>query len=246
MQSVLEQTFPDYEYIIIDGGSMDASNEVIKNHEKKLVYWISERDNGIYHAMNKGIQQAAGEYVLFLNSGDSLYDDKVLKDIFSEERQEQIIYGNVEWTTDGNKENQLFPGLLTFEYLSNNFLPHQATFIHRSLFELTGLYDEQYTIVADWAMLLLARFKHNASYVHLERYISICNKDGISCRPESWPVIVAERKAFIDRYFPSFKKDIENLAQLRKELAEVKNELKLARLTFGYRVQKKVKKILPK
>jgi glycosyltransferase involved in cell wall biosynthesis len=71
-ESVFNQLFSDYEYIVIDGGSTDGSVDIIAQNAIKISYWISERDNGIYHAMNKGIQVSKGEYILFLNSGDSL------------------------------------------------------------------------------------------------------------------------------------------------------------------------------
>ncbi|MDR2910496.1 MAG: glycosyltransferase [Bacteroidales bacterium] len=72
IESVVKQTFTDYEYIVIDGGSTDGSADIIKQHANKITYWVSEPDKGIYNAMNKGIRVAKGEYCLFLNSGDWL------------------------------------------------------------------------------------------------------------------------------------------------------------------------------
>ncbi|MEP7170167.1 MAG: glycosyltransferase, partial [Bacteroidota bacterium] len=81
IESVVTQTFNDVEYIIIDGASTDGSKEVIKNYETKISYWVSEKDTGIYNAMNKAIKKAKAEYCLFLNSGDSLTNKKVLNDV---------------------------------------------------------------------------------------------------------------------------------------------------------------------
>src|SRR5690242_21925905 len=78
MDSAFHQTFTDYEYVIIDGGSTDGSKDLIKNHANKLVYWVSEKDNGVYQAMNKGIVRAKGDYLLFLNSGDYLLHERIL------------------------------------------------------------------------------------------------------------------------------------------------------------------------
>ncbi|MGK0307850.1 MAG: glycosyltransferase involved in cell wall biosynthesis, partial [Urechidicola sp.] len=78
MASVLEQTYEDIEYIVIDGGSTDGSKAYIELYHKDLAYWVSEPDQGIYHAMNKGIDQATGDYLLFLNSGDWLVDNFVI------------------------------------------------------------------------------------------------------------------------------------------------------------------------
>ena len=82
IESVFSQTFTDYEYLVIDGGSEDGSKELIKKYENKFVYWVSEKDKGIFNAMNKGILKASGEYLLFLNSGDYFYDSAVLDDVF--------------------------------------------------------------------------------------------------------------------------------------------------------------------
>ena len=81
MDSVFNQTFIDYEYLIIDGGSTDGSTDEIKNHANKLVYWVSEKDKGIYNAMNNGIAHAKGEYLLFLNSGDHLKNPNILEEL---------------------------------------------------------------------------------------------------------------------------------------------------------------------
>ena len=77
-ESVFNQTFQDFEYIVIDGGSNDGSKELIEENTEKISYWISEPDKGIYNAMNKGISVAKGDYLLFLNSGDILYKNDVL------------------------------------------------------------------------------------------------------------------------------------------------------------------------
>ena len=81
IRSVVEQTYNEYEYIIIDGASLDKSKEVIQEYQRYIDFWCSEKDSGIYNAMNKGIQKASGEYLLFLNSGDVLNNSAVLADI---------------------------------------------------------------------------------------------------------------------------------------------------------------------
>ncbi|MBC7426937.1 MAG: glycosyltransferase, partial [Bacteroidia bacterium] len=93
--SVKEQTFRDYEHLIIDGGSVDGSKEIIEKYKSYLAFTISERDNGRYQAMNKGIQNSKGIYLLFLNSGDYLADNFVLQKILSDADMPDIKYGNV-------------------------------------------------------------------------------------------------------------------------------------------------------
>jgi len=92
IESVVTQTFTDFEYIIIDGGSTDGSVEIIKLYADKITYWVSEPDKGIYNGMNKGIMVAKGEYCQFLNSGDWLVNENVLKEVFADV---DIVYGDL-------------------------------------------------------------------------------------------------------------------------------------------------------
>ena len=82
INSVLNQTFDDFEFIVIDGGSNDGGIDVIKQYKDKIDYWVSEPDKGVYNAMNKGIAKAVGDYLLFLNSGDYLCSNTILKEVF--------------------------------------------------------------------------------------------------------------------------------------------------------------------
>ena len=95
MESVVNQTWREFEYIVIDGGSTDRSAAYIASQSENIDYWVSEPDNGIYNAMNKGIAKATGEYLLFLNSGDSFYDANVLQNVSNFFNNDlSIIYGN--------------------------------------------------------------------------------------------------------------------------------------------------------
>ena len=80
IESIINQSYKDYEFIVIDGGSTDGSVDIINEYKDRITYWVSEKDNGIYHAMNKGVKTAHGEYLSFINSGDMLYNDHVLED----------------------------------------------------------------------------------------------------------------------------------------------------------------------
>ena len=91
IESVVSQTYADYEYLIIDGGSTDGSVNAIKEYEDKISYWVSEKDGGIYNAMNKGVKVAHGEYLIFMNSGDVFYNDRVIERIESSQRTDDII-----------------------------------------------------------------------------------------------------------------------------------------------------------
>ncbi|ROT05017.1 glycosyltransferase, partial [Muribaculaceae bacterium Isolate-104 (HZI)] len=94
MLSVLNQSYPYIEYIVIDGGSTDGTVDIIKKYADRLAYWVSEPDKGIYDAMNKGIAAATGSYINFMNSGDSFYDNRVVEAIFKDGCDSaDIIYG---------------------------------------------------------------------------------------------------------------------------------------------------------
>src|SRR5436190_11669530 len=96
IRSVAEQTWKGFEYIIIDGGSTDDSIGFIQQYQRELTYWVSEPDRGVFHAMNKGISKAHGEYLLMLNSGDTISDKHVLKQVFEKDKPcEDILYGDV-------------------------------------------------------------------------------------------------------------------------------------------------------
>ncbi|MDU1905351.1 MAG: glycosyltransferase family 2 protein [Dysgonomonas sp.] len=186
ISSVLSQTYSDYEYIIIDGGSTDGSVDIISRNKDRISYWVSEPDSGVYNAMNKAIRVAQGEYLYFLNSGDYLDSDKVFENIFSEEIHDSFICGNFIWDRDGvlTKDNSYKSRSWLFSLydIYSGFLNHQAFFIHKDMFEKYGLYDEKLKIMADWKLFLEAIGVHGESVKYRDVDISIYNTDGISSR----------------------------------------------------------------
>jgi glycosyltransferase involved in cell wall biosynthesis len=223
IESIVHQTFNDYEYLIIDGGSTDGSVDIIKNNTNVISYWISETDKGIYNAMNKGIHRATGEYCLFLNSGDYLYNEKVLQNVFSTERTQDLLYGNI-LMDDNNSAPYLkiCPDKLTFEFLLYDYIPHQCIFFKRHLFQTIGLYNENLKIVSDDAFFILAVAHYNCSYTHLPITISVFNKEGISSDPENQQIIKDERAEFFQKYFSFIINDYKELISARHELDNLK------------------------
>lgn len=130
IQSVINQTYENVEYIIIDGGSTDGTLEIIKKYEDKIDYWVSEKDGGIYDAMNKGIDVATGEWLNFMNAGDSFYSNQTLMEVFNNKNYElyNILYGDVE-TNYGNFKIIHKAGKLENLYKSMQF-SHQSTFFN--------------------------------------------------------------------------------------------------------------------
>ncbi len=213
IKSVINQTFKDLEYIIIDGGSTDKSLDIIKKYQDKINYWISEPDTGIFNAMNKGIKIATGEYLLFLNSGDFLIDSKVLEKIPLSKFQEQIIYGGI---MVNNKYEKHFTDDLTLYFFVKNSLPHCATFIHKKLFEKFGYYDENLKISSDWKFFTEAIIIHNTSFRRINQIISAFFTDGISSK--NIEEVRKEKDKVLQTLFPRIYPDYKKLITIEREL----------------------------
>jgi len=188
IESVVCQSFRDFEYIIVDGGSTDGSVETINTYTGKIAYWESEPDRGIYHAMNKGILRSQGEFCLFLNSGDALYSETVLEKVFHHNYEEAFIIGNVMelYPKKGIKRRR--PAhrrakdnkpMSLFDFYTE-VIPHQATFIRRTLFDQYGLYDEQYRIISDWVFFLKTILLEGAKVKYIDTLVTRFDMEGIS------------------------------------------------------------------
>lgn len=180
INSVINQTFTDYEYIIIDGGSTDGSTDIIKKHEDHIDYWISESDKGIYDAMNKGISHAKGEYLNFMNSGDSFHSLSVLEEISRYMQEEDIIIGRC--CNDETKEiyRSLKPGqAVTMMTLMKEMINHQSTFYKHHIFE-KHQYDETLKIIADWKVNIQSIIFDNCTVKVVDTLVTDYDMTGIS------------------------------------------------------------------
>ena len=233
IESVVSQTYTDFEYIIIDGASTDGSVAVIKEYADKITHWISEPDKGIYNAMNKGILKAQGEYLLFLNSGDWLVDEDVVKDVNKIDLSDDIISGNLILWDNGNQElrEAIKTEELGFEHLYNNRIPHPSTFIRKSLFDKYGFYNEDFKIVSDWGFFMKCLIVNNCSYSNIERTISCYDLNGISSNPEFAHLQENEKKATFSKYVPriykSFQKNEFELEELRSHESDYREYMNL-------------------
>lgn len=233
IDSVKSQTFTDYEWIIIDGGSNDGSIETIKENSPFFDYWISESDNGIYNAMNKGIKVAKGDYCLFLNAGDYLYDNLVLEKIFNEISDQDIIYGDLILKNNNSYRLQKFPNNLTFYWLYTEYLGHASTIIKRCIFNKVGMYNENYRIVSDWEFLLFAFGKFSCSRLYIPLPIGVLEEGGISNSEKYTNLVRYERDDVIKSHFLFFKDDY----------FWMQNTIEKKRRMFTNRVLKFIKKI---
>ncbi len=225
MKSVFEQTWQDYEFVVVDGGSTDGSKEFIKNNKTRLDYWVSEPDKGIYNAMNKGIAMASGEYLLFLNSGDHLIDADILARNFKFLVGEDLIYFDIRVVKNDSEYVRRFPDKLVFSYFTKYTLPHQATFIKANLFERVGYYDEGFKIVSDWKFFLESICDYKASYLKVNDILSIHYLDGVSTDPENWPLVLEERRKVLETDFSFFLDDSQKLFEYREQLLKLENTI---------------------
>lgn len=239
IESVARQTYTPLEYIVIDGGSTDGSAELIKKCTTSISYSISEKDNGIYNAMNKGIRHATGEYIMFLNSGDVFSDNEIVSQLSSEANNKDIVYGDLLFLSKSDKRVVRYPGNLNFNFFvtDHNSLPHCGTLIRKSLFNLVGLYNEELTIVSDWEFFLLAINRYNVSYKHVPIIAVDFNLDGISSQSSSFQIVSKERSLVLEKYFPTFINDYVLLQKLT-----IEHERR--RKNFLYRVYIKIVKVL--
>jgi glycosyltransferase involved in cell wall biosynthesis len=202
IESVIDQTFSNFEWIVIDGGSENIDIDILKEYSNLFKYWQSEPDNGIYHGMNKGILKAQGEFCFFLNSGDYFVDEKILENVFSNDVDEDIIFGNLLVCNNGKLIGRS-PGKdkLTFVDIYSGLIKHQASFIRRKLFDKFGLYNEDLKIISDWEFFIKTLGLGGATYQFLDMDISYFDNDGVSNR--NLKLVSNERNAVLKKYIPS-------------------------------------------
>lgn len=203
--SVKNQTFKNYEHIIIDGGSKDNSLKIIELYQDGFSKWVSEQDKGIYDAQNKGIKYAKGEYCLFLNSGDYLAEENVLDEIWTGNTYSQdIIYGDMYVPSKMGKLKRLNQTKhMNLYHLFKDTIWHPSSFIRRELFQIIGLYSLNYKICSDYEFWMKAFIlKYKFKYIQIP--VSVFNEDGLSSKSENQKLIQKEKKLIQKEFSPIF------------------------------------------
>ena len=220
IESVVNQTYKEFEYIVIDGGSNDGSVDVIKEYADRIDYWVSEPDKGIYNAMNKGIDVAKGEYCLFLNSGDYLFSGSVIKESIPHLDGTGVVYGHIQ--TD---KGAIWGGVkvisLEFFYGMGS-LPHPASFIKSSLLKKYH-YDENLKIVSDWKLFIQVLIFGGSSYKQLDIIVSIFDTNGVS--NSNYTLLYEESMLVLESHFPSSIYNYYKLTTVGTEV-ELYNEIR--------------------
>ncbi len=215
IKSVVSQSFKDYEFIVIDGGSTDNSVDVINEYESYIDYWVSEPDGGIYSGMNKGLRQAKGEYVNFMNGGDSYHSENVLEELFSLGIDADIITG----AHYGSPHPNVGEKGVTMLNLYTGAIDHQASFIKREV-ALCHLYDESFRIVSDWKFFVEALIFDNCSFYYVDMIVVDVDMSGIS--NTNIELDRKEReKVLRDLFPPRILMDYKLLASIHPDLLEV-------------------------
>ena len=183
IQSVLSQTLKNIEYIIIDGGSTDGTVDLIEKYKSHLSFWCSEKDNGIFDAMNKGVAHANGEWVNFMNAGDLFYDENILETVFTKNDTSKydFIFGDNVVSVDNREIYKL-----AHPFFEAKGLFKRMGFNHQSVFVRTNLarkypFDLQYKIAADYNMINKI-YEHGGKPLYVNKPLSVTNLDGVSAK----------------------------------------------------------------
>jgi glycosyltransferase involved in cell wall biosynthesis len=231
IESVVSQTYRNFEYLVIDGGSSDGSLQIIENFSVKIDYWISEPDKGIYSAMNKGILKSKGKYLLFLNSGDWLVNNNVLFDICRNKLHADIILCDMNLVSkNAIKLRKAISGNdLTLTYFFHNSICHPASLILRELFS-DQLFDEEYRIAADKKFFINNILIKNCTVQNLTIAVCNFNTNGISSQPENMRIIKEENDKILKEIFPT--RVLRDIMVYREISPEVKGLLNIKRSPF--------------
>lgn len=210
LNTVIDQTTSDFEYIVVDGGSTDGSVDLIKQKAQlRPILWTSERDKGIYNGMNKGIQRASGDYIMILNSGDYLAADDVIERMLSlieSLPNKDIIYGNIlkRWP-DGHtiRDRQLQGEPSLFDFYTGTLNP-DGTLISRSLFQQYGYFNEDLKICSDWAWFLNVVGMNGTKVSHVDIDTIFFDMTGVSeGGDKSRAIIQQERSQVLSSTLPA-------------------------------------------
>ena len=218
MESIKQQTFPDVRHVIIDGGSRDGTLDIIREYEP--YYLQSEKDDGIYHAMDKGAAAADGDLLIFLNAGDTFFDDTVCEKVaaFAEKWQADIVFGDLlpvrisraDHSDHGAFQEGKVLGLgymRNRKFLYNESIHHQATFYRRWVFDKCTYLCEEEHASGEYNLLLDAVQNHSAKVKYIPQTISRFALGGTSTNnfEKEWNKYSKARDTLRKRYMPNFE-----------------------------------------
>jgi len=186
IRSVFEQDYADIEYIVIDGKSTDKTFPIIDKHRNKISKIISEKDDGMYFAINKGIKLAIGDIVGILNADDFYANEKIISLVVKEfnEKKSESVYGNLQYVSPDNSR-KIIRHWKSQPYNSKLFLkgwmpPHPTFFVKRNCYEQFGIFNTTFSISADYELMLRFLYKHNITSSFIPEVLVKMRTGGIS------------------------------------------------------------------
>ena len=201
--SIINQTYDNVEYIVIDGASTDGTVDLIRKYEHAIDYWASEKDSGIYDAMNKGVKSATGEWLYFLNTNDRFIESNILDRIlpfFHNFRE--ILHFNCD-VVDSNKKKVPVRRYPVFPKSLKKWpcVQHQSVFTHRKVIKCVGLFSLQYQLLSDYEFFVRASATGYLIQAHREWKVAIFNAEGISANSSNALTIKREARHIQLEYF---------------------------------------------
>lgn len=207
-KSILNQTYKNWEMVVIDGKSTDNTVNIIEKYKKHIAYFVSEPDSGVYNAMNKGIERATGDFIIFLNANDTFYSRKVLEEVaavLKKDSEIKFLYGDVDCINEDGSPDRVRHYQNVEKnpraFFATNCICHQSIFYHRSLFEEIGKYEEDWKIIADYIQNYKCLVEHKVKSYYLPVIISIFKFGGISSNKKYRKKCKEEQKEFIKRFY---------------------------------------------
>ncbi|MDO5571255.1 MAG: glycosyltransferase family 2 protein [Bacteroidales bacterium] len=232
-ESIKNQIYKEFEWIVIDGGSNDGFINKISSYRNLITNLVSEKDKGIYDAMNKGITLSSGKYLHFLNSGDVYHDDLVLKSIFTKENDCDYIYGNANFINQKKIIKKIYPLKLDMYFFFTDNICHQSLFFKKDLFDRFGLYNIQYKICSDWIFLLETIIRNNSSYKKYDLVVVDYDTTGVSSLNQDKNLY--ERRLYFAQNFKPFLSDYDELRTFKNDkLYSIAQKLKTRKFLFGF------------
>lgn len=209
LASVASQTYTDIEHIIVDGASTDGSVDVIREYETVnlsstnpiRIVWVSEKDKGIYDAMNKGVAKSSGEYLLFLNGGDALASPTVIEDVIPYLNDTDFVIGRSYFSNEGKRcgaSPLLSENDMSMYYMYLHGINHQSAFIRRNLLIDTP-YDTNVRISADWLFFVQTIVMQSATVKFVDLFFSDFDLTGVSSNNEA---VLKEREEVLKKILP--------------------------------------------
>lgn len=219
IESVKSQTYKNFEYLIIDGNSTDSTSKILERYKDVIDICISEDDSGIYSAMNKGIEKASGDYLLFLNAGDYYSAADVIQTFatkFGEENSD-IVFGKMKEMNEIGEEIRVVGVEKPSRYYWFKYtVPHPSIAYRKSLFVEYGLYDENYKYAADYDLNLRLFFNKKVKCQHIDNVTTVFLRGGASTNDITRRIVQSERKEIHKKYFNLFERALWGIKIIRK------------------------------